>query len=1357
MPGFNLFTEGNSISNQEQMDELKNEGLDTTQMQEKFNNEQKRYDVKSLLGQSQDNVEIDPMKNLVQKSNAKVKLSNEEANTDFSNYETVLEPGEWEKLNTYIAHVAETQDIDAATEEAYKMATAIEFSRHYNISPAEALDMMEPQLEADFGKQSYTSWWKAVKDSWTLGTNVVELSKLGKDLEYFERAGDTESANQVYEKIKKLEEWNDTLQDGVPRNIFVKALKAGAETIPYSAAVGIPSLLMGVLLPELAPAVGFAIGTDLTRGSEYYELRKAGFDPEVANNTAALSSMSQALIEQSLGTLANTTSSALAVMGKKALKNVVLEEGLEAVTDALYKKVFSGLAMSERGFKAVARGLVEYGQNALEEGLEEALQEFTSAAFYNIAAYCDDNNIDARGFSEVWDSAVEQAKGAILGSLILGVGDASFSAMATARDFQAVKDYAITAQSREAFVKDMQRVAESGSETEKSFKGAKVFEGMSSDEIQKTAGDIYDNYSTQRAKAQDEVVARRTQEIQEGLAAGEGIEEVIENENGETEVIKEDRNEDGSLVTSNSLETADSEGNRNGTFKAGNNSQESNNVYGYINYTVNDRNNSVTIDAFKMTSQREYLRQELFSDFAKYFAGYDIKWDAKLTRAQNIKESLIENNPSGKKNGLNYFEDAYTAEELKARSSIASEIAKNIPNMSREEVDVSVAFFEAMAKRQGMGIQDFYQDYFDNKLFGTDANLEAGGHAGGVEFYKNLQNQTRAVIYAAKNTSDVSTFLHEMTHVYRRFFLAGEDLAAVEKTLGVVDGNWTRENEEAFAEGLEQALKDGKVNQSFLKDIYNAIAEFIARVWHYMQDQRVDLNDDLIKAYNNMLAGDEGLLALADKALMNEVQKEVNTNENTGTFKAGEKIDTATPAENNTSSEITSNETDTTEELKAQNEEIIDSDKAMNDKTQDALEVSGEIKAEIDAASQKYELYQMLGTRVASLNPRARRTLETADRMLKEGRTSREIRQQTNWTVFNGSLWYEVDDNELQYTEAAEKLFTKLVKNKEIVNKRGAVKCGTLNAVLRDTSSMIFDSYPQLKDVELYVINTADQSPAFDVKSGNTEAIFINVHYMESTRGMSGLKGALIRGLQLAINRAEGLAENLDDIDNELLVANLIALSQAGGKAPAAQTMGAVRDIYNLTTRQRKSASMELARRAQIRTAYTVAERMGTELDDLSWSQRKSQARAIAENTCVLYQVIGENGARSLDQIEEKETEQQINAIRKLYEGTDKWLKAPNGEDTNLTEKQWLQVRTPNFKRWFGNWEINTKETGEKGKIALDDYSKALDENGEPLVVYHGTEGNFDIFDASKAAQTWIFRVTSLVHGNLMHKGMVLM
>jgi hypothetical protein len=52
---------------------------------------------------------------------------------------------------------------------------------------------------------------------------------------------------------------------------------------------------------------------------------------------------------------------------------------------------------------------------------------------------------------------------------------------------------------------------------------------------------------------------------------------------------------------------------------------------------------------------------------------------------------------------------------------------------------------------------------------------------------------------------------------------------------------------------------------------------------------------------------------------------------------------------------------------------------------------------------------------------------------------------------------------------------------------------------------------------------------------------------------------------------------------------------------------------------------------------------------------------------------------------------------------------APNGKPSKLNEKQYEQVRTPAFKKWFGDWENDP-----------DNASKVVDENGEPLVVYHG-------------------------------------
>lgn len=72
---------------------------------------------------------------------------------------------------------------------------------------------------------------------------------------------------------------------------------------------------------------------------------------------------------------------------------------------------------------------------------------------------------------------------------------------------------------------------------------------------------------------------------------------------------------------------------------------------------------------------------------------------------------------------------------------------------------------------------------------------------------------------------------------------------------------------------------------------------------------------------------------------------------------------------------------------------------------------------------------------------------------------------------------------------------------------------------------------------------------------------------------------------------------------------------------------------------------------------------------------------------------------------------------------------APNGKPSNLDERQWIHVRTKAFKDWFGDWENNPENA-----------SKVVDENGEPLVVYHGTSSApFNIFDKNRIGRRNLF------------------
>ena len=87
------------------------------------------------------------------------------------------------------------------------------------------------------------------------------------------------------------------------------------------------------------------------------------------------------------------------------------------------------------------------------------------------------------------------------------------------------------------------------------------------------------------------------------------------------------------------------------------------------------------------------------------------------------------------------------------------------------------------------------------------------------------------------------------------------------------------------------------------------------------------------------------------------------------------------------------------------------------------------------------------------------------------------------------------------------------------------------------------------------------------------------------------------------------------------------------------------------------------------------------------------------------------------------EEARQFEEVVAQYGGEEAYEQAKADGETVLTYRQWVQVRTPAFKEWFGDWENYP-----------DNASKVVNEKtGEPLVVYHGTAGDFEIFDKSRS------------------------
>lgn len=86
------------------------------------------------------------------------------------------------------------------------------------------------------------------------------------------------------------------------------------------------------------------------------------------------------------------------------------------------------------------------------------------------------------------------------------------------------------------------------------------------------------------------------------------------------------------------------------------------------------------------------------------------------------------------------------------------------------------------------------------------------------------------------------------------------------------------------------------------------------------------------------------------------------------------------------------------------------------------------------------------------------------------------------------------------------------------------------------------------------------------------------------------------------------------------------------------------------------------------------------------------------------------------------EEQRQFNETAMQYGGKTAYNQAKADGKTELTYRQWVQVRTPAFKAWFGDWE---NDAANASKVVHP-------ETGEPLVVYHATLADFDEFQNDK-------------------------
>ena len=804
---------------------------------------------------------------------------NDEYNDYLDRYSVNISQEEYNVIKDTIA------DAEVPEDESYRWACALELNKQYDIPVSYAYENLENINQALWGdRYSFTpkTNFKAIVDSGKLGANTLKMGRLGNKIMRAEMFGKDEYNNILAGKVETLEDMlaeyeaieqeNATLQDYEKRNPVVEAIKFGAQSAPFTGYVMGMGLLGSVLAPGVGTAAAFKASMDNAAGLEYIKLRQAGSEVDDAAGFALISGGLQALVETSLGNVAGA-------LGKTTIGDLASRAVKEKITANVFKRLaYDGT------FKTLALRMgKEWLKENVEEGIEEVVQDLIEKGTDALAAELGGYEIEPITAKKIARDAWENFKGGVMGSLVLGLGPSVIKSKADAKEFVKVKNLAEAVDSPETFAEIT--------------KNSAVFEGMSAEE-RKSAQKATWERAQQR---KEEAVKAEAKNLAETLDAGKGAEQktkTVVNENGEEEEIEAEpepiHRENGKLDIQDD-EHVNNDGTTTGTYVVGDSTKEGNNRYGYITYTADEDNKTVTIDTFKMTEGREGLRGEFYDEFAQKYAGYDIKWNPIQNESQRIKEALIADNPSGKKAGLNYYSenDIVDFGSRKEAAKIIGETFHNIEErngeliqtpLNKEQIATGVAFLELGAKLSEETLTDFMNKNFNNRQFigprseliesAIKNNISPEKVYGGFE-WKNFGKDLKAVIYAGQN-ADFDTFIHECTHMFQSL-LTGDLKKEAERLFNVQEGDWRNStyvlpdgrkmsSAEAFVEMYQDWVIRKKAPSQKHENIFKKLAQFIVDAYTRMKEH-FTLTPEIENLFDKLLAEDDGAYAKALKAV----------------------------------------------------------------------------------------------------------------------------------------------------------------------------------------------------------------------------------------------------------------------------------------------------------------------------------------------------------------------------------------------------------------------------------------------------------------------------------------------------------
>ncbi|MDR2784574.1 MAG: hypothetical protein LBB83_01535, partial [Treponema sp.] len=765
-----------------------------------------------------------------------------EANRD--RYMTELTDTDFRLLNeTY----GEESDDEEYANRRYRAAAAFKLARMYNLPPPEAETYLDDFIKAEFPRaDSPKTAWKAVADSFALGANQKRLAALGLRLMTLPEG---EARNTLWQEIEAIGKENMELKDEVQRGWVLEGLKGFGTSWAFTASAAGAGFLGSLGTPALGIASAAAVSAADMTGLEFVNLLSEGVDWETARNTAIASGTIQGVLEAFIGDIpalgsrtglgqlifrklhyAGKFGAAARVLGARAIDSVM--EGVEELAQEKVSQI--GTERAKQATEQKVQGLIAQGKP-----WDEAAADLATAAFeeyYRATSESGDHgNKLRRDTPEELDRALRESfRVGFLTSLVTGVPIIGRDIHASMTDLKKLKAAADTAPTFDAYKKLTEKnpALQAFNETNKTAIQEQLFSS-----------------AQERRKQEEAAIAEelRKSRLYGGADSSEGAAY---------------RGEDGAPYVERQEHTG-SDGITTGEFAMGNPQMTENNTYARAPYTVSGER--IVIERVRMAESREALRPEFLQVIANS-VNQEVVWEGETytPQADGARAARIGMERQARQTAAPA--ERFTATERR----IFERLKKVMPEIRNDAEGKAIAEqVKFHAALNNLTAEQYIEKRFEPGITTeTDANTLAAAQkvSGRQKGATTFNPETGKALIAGSTWADFSTASHEFAHVLRRQ-LQGDLLAEAERVYGVTDGNWTGDQEEAFARGYEKYLEAGEAPTPKLADLFRKLKDFMGRIYAIVKNEHI-LTD--------------GQKALFDR-IFREAQTNLEAMENAGT------------------------------------------------------------------------------------------------------------------------------------------------------------------------------------------------------------------------------------------------------------------------------------------------------------------------------------------------------------------------------------------------------------------------------------------------------------------------------------------